>query len=51
MGKNSIYDLTWIEIYRLVDASQFKVDDQIGVRKGDLDKFKQYNEKVIAQNA
>jgi hypothetical protein len=50
VGSNSLYNLTWIEIFRLVDASLLKEDDQIGVRQGDLDKFERYNEKLKARN-
>lgn len=50
IGGSSLYNLTWIEIFRLVDASLFKADDQLNVRPGDLDKFEQYNEKLKAKN-
>ena len=50
VGANSLYNLTWIEIFRLVDASLIKGDEQMGLRQGDIDKFKRYNEKMKAQN-
>jgi hypothetical protein len=46
VGQNSLYDLTWIEIYRLIDAANVEADEQDGVRRGDLDKFERYNERL-----
>ena len=50
VGSNSLYNLTWIEIFRLIDASLQKADDQQGLRQGDLDKFERYNERLKAKN-
>lgn len=45
-GKGNLYTLTWIEIMRLVDASQLFEDMTSGVRGGDLDKLGRYHSKV-----
>lgn len=50
MGSNSLYLLTWIEIFRLLDASLQKADNQQGIRQGDLDKFERYNEGLKVKN-
>jgi len=45
-GDASLYDLTWIEIMRLVDASQLIEDMASGVRDGDLNKLNKYHNRV-----
>lgn len=45
-GKDSLYNLTWIELMRLVDASRLLEDMSKGVRGGDLDKLDKYHGKV-----
>ena len=44
-----MYNLTWIEIMRLVDASRILDDMRNGVRKGDLDKLDKYHSKMKAK--
>ena len=49
VGQASLYNLTWIEIMRLVDASRILDDMRNGVRKGDLDKLDKYHSKMKAK--
>lgn len=50
VGQNSLYHLTWIEIYRLIDSAGMETDEMAGVRPGDLDKFERYKERLTGHN-
>lgn len=46
VGDNSLYKLTWIEIFRLVDAARRIRDDMQGVRESSLDKLQEHDRKL-----
>jgi len=46
VGPCSIYELTWIEIFRIVDANEIRNRSSKGIRKSDLDKFKRFEDKT-----
>lgn len=53
VGDCTMYSLSWLEIFNIVDASELFVqkneDSKSGVRSGDLQKFDKMNTELIAK--
>lgn len=45
-GDGNLYDLTWIEIMRMVDASLLLEDMESGIRGGDLSKLDRFHDRM-----
>lgn len=46
LGPTGLYNLTWIEVFRLTDAGKIISDQRSGLRKTDLSKFEEYQQKM-----
>jgi len=49
-GEGNLYDLTWIELVRLVDASRILDDMREGVRDGDLTKLDRFHSRMKSKH-
>lgn len=55
VGDCTMYSLSWLDIFNIVDASELFVqkseDSRSGVRSGDLRKFDKMNAELIEKRA
>lgn len=49
LGDNSLYNITWYEIFQLIDAGELVADMADGVRESDVEKLEEFSKELEQQ--